>query len=329
MAPGFSVFASRPADFDPVGPLYGMGERLQYKFLRRFFPGMPPRMGFTPAASDDQPAETRLTWTWNPSQVTSRGLRVSLPSLEVAAPELQGNGNELLMWSGFMYGAKFVCMPLIFGTGRYFRTSDSIRRLRLLDWRDAPGLEVRDIYLRLGQRNTGRQRGNARLPTTLATIVRVVLSSSSDTSIAIDDVRDKTHLHLRLRSSQAEHLEGTASRTEVWEANVDMPPDDERKVRVRILVSNPGPTWARDHQVRQIVDASLHFQGHRDGASGYPICTLHAGGSPPAKSGNRVQVVLKTGQTLTASIKGSLTPYQGLEGHLPRSHFTLRVAVTP
>ena len=344
-APAFSVFASRPADFDRIGPLNGTGERLPYRLLRRCSPGRLPRMLF---ATDHESPEAQLTWNWNPSQMTSRGLHVSLPSLATAGLETQANGSELLMWSGFVYRAHFVCVPLILSFGRYFRTKDSIQGLQLLEWRPSIGFgfKVRDIYLGLGQRNMEGGKRNARPPTTLGTIVRIVLLSSSDTSLTIDDERDESNLDLHLETSEAEHLNGTANRTEVWAANVDTTSDDEDEdweceLWVRIFASSPGPVWAQNYTVRQMVKARLHFQGRQDGGLEYPTCTLSADdwlrSSPtefaswlgPAKGSDRADVVLNTGQHLIASIKRTPTSYEGWDGNVPRSDFILRVAVVP
>ena len=233
------------------------------------------------------------------------------------------------MWSGFMYKTHFVCVPLIFSFGRYLRTSESIQGLRLLEWRPAIGFKIRDIYLSLlGQRGEERERGNARQPTILPGTIRVVLSSSSDTSITIDDERDKRHLYLYLQTSKVENFGGTASRTEVWAADVYEPPDQERDFTIRLLLSDPRPVWTRDRRLREIVHASLHFKG----LLGYATCTLNTGDSSslgPAQASDRAEAVLKNGQTLTASIRRIPTTHPELNGVMASSGVTLRVAVTP
>lgn len=154
----YPIFAPRPACFHRAGPLTSPGRRLGYEALKRSEYSPWTSSLSLPAASPPFPsAPSARSWTWDPSQMTSRGLRVFLPGRVVQetidtdeAVMAPTEGHRYLMWTGFTFNGCLVCVLLgqdITGPACYVRSGDGIPEVHLLPTETATDFTPENIYL--------------------------------------------------------------------------------------------------------------------------------------------------------------------------------------
>ncbi len=217
----FSVLAPHPACFHRVGPNTLEQHRVPYSALapvrHRLSVQEPPP---APPWRFSFPA-----WKWNPPQMTSRGLRVSLPTIVFKTD----NRSISLVWTGYMWDRHLVCIPLVQNfrnwTHSYARLASGPKALavRLVheDSISAAGLSVAEIYLITHWESPLINRP---VKGSLPAEVNVVLSSSTPDQIAVagcDRMLKLRRVTGDDRGSGSGGGGGVASGTQTWALDGD------------------------------------------------------------------------------------------------------------
>jgi hypothetical protein len=294
----FPIFAPRPACFARAGPYNADGRRIGYHALQA------RRSGVSQSDPD---------WTWNPPQVTSRGLRVSLPG-GTRVPGLPE--RHYLLWTGYTHHADFVCVLLVRnqfdGIESYLRAGRGCPEVRLLGFGEARNLGPRDIYLSINRTpwQPGFESNNDReLPPCPRVLLDVVISPLD--SIPINLI-GTSHPSLVLRQQTPnDHAPEEGSNTQIWHAweggNLGFDVSEHCLMGILLRVLSASHQSAAEEAQEQTIRVGLDLRRNPS----QPRCTIQGLGKeaslpiPADLSGrDRVQYTLEPGRVLRASLKG-------------------------
>ncbi|KAH7325748.1 heterokaryon incompatibility protein-domain-containing protein [Stachybotrys elegans] len=205
------IFAPRPACFHRDGPRVWPLDRLSYGVIK---PVPVPVEGPSPS----QPSSP-LAWRWDPCQMTSRGLLVTLPSRPPRSIAGQPHPGlpDLVLWTGYMHRQYLVCVYLVreglTPTERYVRRGDGELSVNLVDAKDFAGFELKPTYLSINPNvwEFDRPRRVLRKDSSVMEM-EVALSSSSDSTIAMVKPAGRRFHKVAPNSNRPNH----PAQTEIW-----------------------------------------------------------------------------------------------------------------